>query len=132
MHKLLITCGFLVSLSLLAGCATTTSGLGDQAGTTRLPSGLTLLDSDKGECDSTVQVGDETIEGEGQGLESEFFVEPGENATFALERGYDEIQWACVGGDSPEVETTRCPSEATHVRITRAAAGGELLLECYG
>jgi hypothetical protein len=132
MQKLLTSCGLLLSLSLFASCAATTPGLGDEAGSTRLPSGLTLLDSDEGECNGTVQVGDETIEGEGEGLQAEFFVEPGENATFELEGGYDEVEWACVGGDSPEVETMRCPRGATHVRITRASAGGELLFECYG
>jgi hypothetical protein len=132
MQKLLTICGFLVSLSLLAGCAATTSGLGDETGSTSLPSGLTLLDSEEAECDGTVQVGEEMIEGEGEGLEAAFLVESGENATFELESGYDEIEWACVGGDSPEVESMRCPRGATHVRITRATAGGELLFECYG
>lgn len=130
MQKLLTGCGFLVSLSLLAGCATTTSGLGERAGTTSLPSGLTLLDSDKGECNGTVQVGGESIEGDG--LKAEFFVEPGQNATFELERGYDDIAWACVDGASPKVDELRCPRGATHVRITRASTGGELLFECYG
>ena len=132
MQKLLISCGLVVSLSLLAGCAATTPGLGDKAGSTSLPSGLRLLDSTESECDGTVQVGEEMIEGEGEGLQATFLVEPGENATFELEEGYDEIEWACVGGDSPEVESMRCPSGATHVRITRATAGGELLFECYG
>ena len=133
MQKLLITsCGFLLSLSLLAGCVVTTPGLGDEAGTTSLPSGLALLDSDEGECEGTVQVGDEMIEDDGEGLQSELFVEPGENATFELEEGYDEIEWACVGGDSPDVDSMRCPEGATHVRITRATAGDELLFECYG
>lgn len=134
MQKLLTSCGFLVALSLLAGCAATTPGLGDEAGNTSLPSGLTLLDSDESECDGTVQVGDEMIEDDGEGLQSELFVEPGENATFELEEGYDEIEWACVGGDSSEseVDSMRCPSGATHVRITRATAGGDLLFECYG
>ena len=132
MQKLLTSCGLLLALSLLAGCAATTPGLGDQAGTTSLPSGLTLLDSDEGECDGTVQVGGDTIEDDGDGLQAELFVDPGENATFELEEDYEEIEWACVGGDSPEVDSMRCPRGATHVRITRAAAGGELLFECYG
>jgi hypothetical protein len=132
MQKLLTSCGSLLALSLLAGCAATTPGLGHQAGTTSLPSGLTLLDSDDGECDGTVQVGGDTIEDDGDGLQAELFVDPGENATFELEEDYEEIEWACVGGDSPEVASMRCPSGATHVRITRATDGGELLFECYG
>ncbi|MEX2124832.1 MAG: hypothetical protein WD795_13135 [Woeseia sp.] len=132
MPKLLTRCGLLVFLSFLAGCATTTPGLGDQAGNTTLPSGLTLLDSDESECDGTVQVGDEMIEDDGEGLDAELFVEPGENATFELEEDYDEIEWACVGGDSPDVDSMRCPRGSSHVRITRATTGGELLFECYG
>lgn len=130
MRKLLSSCAFLIGLSLMAGCATTTSGLGDEAGTVRLPSGLTLLDSDTDDCDGTVQLGDEMIEG--RGLREEFFVDAGQNATFELERGYDEIEWVCVEGSSPRVESVRCPSGTTHLRLTRAAAGGELLFECYG
>jgi hypothetical protein len=132
MQKLLTSCGLLVSLSLLAGCAATTPGLGDEAGSTSLPSGMALLDSDEGECDGTVHVGEAMIEDEGEGLEASSFVEPGEDATFELEAGIEEVEWACVGGDSPEVESMRCPRGATHVRITRAVAGGELLFECYG
>jgi hypothetical protein len=132
MQKLLTACGILMSLLLLAGCVATSPGLGDETGNTRLPSGLTLLDSDEGECDGTVQLADEMIEDEGEGLQAELFVEPGENATFELEEQYDEIEWACVGEGSADVETVRCPLGATHVRITRAAAGGELLFECYG
>lgn len=131
MQKLLTSCGLLLSLSLLGACASTTSGLGDRAGNTSLPSGLALLDSDKGECDGTVQVGSETIANAG-GLQDELFVEPGENATFELEEGYDEVEWACVGAGSPDVDSMRCPRGSTHVRMTRATTGGELLLECYG
>jgi hypothetical protein len=132
MQKLLTGCGILVALLLLAACVTTTPGLGGEAGNTTLPSGSTLLDSDEGECDGTLQVGDEAIEDDGEGLEAEFFVEAGENGTFELEEGYDEIEWACVGGDSSDVDTMRCPRGTTHVRITRATDGGELLFECYG
>jgi hypothetical protein len=132
MQKLLSgCCGLLISLSL-AGCVMTTPGLGDEAGNTTLPSGLTLLDSDESECEGTVQVGDELIEDDSEGLDSELFVEPGENATFELEDDSDEIEWACVGEDSSDADTMRCPQGSSYVRITRATAGDELLFECYG
>jgi hypothetical protein len=133
MQKLPIGCGLLIVLSLLAGCASTAPGLGSEAGNASLPSGLTLLDSDEAECDGTVQVADEMIEDDDEGLEAEFYVEAGENATFELEEESEEIQWACTDDDdSPEIESMRCPEDASHVRITRATDGGELLFECYG
>jgi hypothetical protein len=132
MQKLLTGCGLLFSLTLLAGCATTTSGLGEEAGTATLPSGLTLLESDDGECDGTVQVSEGVIEDESEGLEAEFFVEPGENATFELDERYDEVEWACIGSGSSDVDSMRCPRGTGYLRITRATSGGELLFECYG
>lgn len=132
MQKLLTSFGLSLSLVLLAGCAATTPGLGSEAGNRSLPSGLTLMDSDEAECDGSVQIAEETIEDEGEGLDDSFLVEAGENATFELEGGYEEIEWACVEDDSSDVESMRCPRDATHVRITRATDGGELLFECYG
>lgn len=132
MRKLTTTCGLLVPLSLLAACAATAPGLGDEAGSTTLPSGLTLLDSDEGSCNGTVQVAGEMVEGHGAGLEREFYVEPGENATFELGERYDELEWACIGSGSPDVDSMRCPRGTSHLRITRATSGGELLFECYG
>lgn len=131
MRRLLTNCGVVVSLSVLAGCAATAPGLGDEAGGTSLPSGLTLLDSDEGSCEGTVQVADEMVDGDG-GLDSELYVEPGENATFELSERYDELEWACVDSGSPDVDTMRCPRGTAYVRITRASIGDELLFECYG
>lgn len=133
MQKLLVSCAVALAVALIAGCATTTPGLGDDAGNAILPSGVTLLDSDEDECDGTLQVSEEGIDGEGEGLEDEFFVQAGENATFELDGADEEIDWACVDedGDSDE-ESMECPDGASHVRITRATSGGELLIECYG
>lgn len=132
MRRLLTVFGLSVSLSVLAGCAATAPGLGDEAGSTTLPSGLTLLDSDEASCDGTIQVADEMIDTRGDGLESSLYVEAGENATFELEEDYDELEWACVGSGSADVDTMRCPEGTSYVRITRASTGGELLFECYG
>lgn len=132
MQKLLAGFGLSLSVAFLAGCAATTAGLGEEAGNRSLPSGLTLLDSDEGDCDGAVQVGEEMIEDEGDGLDNSFLVEAGQNATFELESGHESIEWACIDDDSSEVESMECPRDASHVRITRATDGGELLFECYG
>ncbi|HZD52910.1 MAG TPA: hypothetical protein VE175_07665 [Woeseiaceae bacterium] len=143
MQKLLASCGLLFSLSLVAGCVVTTPGLGEETGTTTLPSGSTLLDSDEDECDGTVQVAEGSIEDDDElidddddfddeGLDETAFVQPGENATFELEDDDEDIEWACVGEESPDVETTSCPEGTTHVRITRASEGDNVLIECFG
>ena len=133
MQKLLVSCGLALWVALIAGCATTSQGLGDEAGNATLPSGVALLDSDEDDCDGTLQVSEAGIDGEGDGLGDAFLVDAGENATFELDGDDEEIEWACVGtdGDSDE-ESMECPDGATHVRITRATSGGELLVECYG
>lgn len=133
MQKLLVSCGFALSVALLAGCATTSPGLGDEAGNARLRSGASLLESDESECDGTFQLSEAGIDGEGDGFQDSFLVEAGENATFALDGDDREIEWACVeaGGESDQ-DRMDCPDEATHVRITRAVSGGELLVECFG
>lgn len=133
MQKLLVSCWVALAV-LIAGCATTTPGLGDEAGNATLPSGVTLLESDEDECDGALQVSEHGIDGEGDGLADGFFVDAGENATFELDGEDEEIEWACVSddGEEAEVEITECPTGATHVRITRATSGGELLVECYG
>lgn len=131
--KILLTgCGLLLSLALLAGCATTTPGLGEESGDEILPAGLTLLDSDEEECDGTVQVAEGGMEDDYEGLEGESFVEPGENATFELEEDDEDIEWACIEDDESDVDEISCPAGATHVRVTRAADGGEVLVECFG
>ncbi|HET6630685.1 MAG TPA: hypothetical protein VFG91_12990 [Woeseiaceae bacterium] len=133
MHNLLVSCGMALSVALIAGCMMTTPGLGEAAGNARLPDNASLLDSDEGECDGTLQVSEAGIDGEGEGPGDTFLVDAGENATFQLDGEDAEIEWACVeeDGDSDE-ESMDCPGGATHVRITRATTGGELLVECYG
>ena len=133
MQKLLVSGGLALSVALIAGCMTTSPGLGDDAGNAALPTGISLLDSDEGECDGSLQVSEDGIDGEGDGPGDAFMVDAGENATFRLDGEDEEIEWACVeaDGDADE-EGMDCPSGATHVRITRAASGGELLVECYG
>lgn len=110
------------------GCATGAAGLGDEAGTTQLPPGLRLIDSTEGECDDSVHVGAESSADARLG--PQLFVEPGQNATFAIRE--TPVRWACIDDDSQDFHEFRCGAEATYVRFTRATDGGELLLECFG
>lgn len=129
MKNLLACCAALHCLAL-GGCTATTPGIGQETGNTGLPSGLRLLGSDERQCEGTVQVGDESLAGDGLG--ADFFVEPGQNATFEFRDRGEDVEWACDGGASRDIERMSCPEGATHVRITRASVGDELLLECYG
>lgn len=131
MQKLLACCAAPLSLLLLGACtATTSAGLGDETGTADLPVGAALLESDDSECDGTVRIGAETIDDDG--LSAEHFVEPGENATFELADETTAVEWSCAGPSSAEIERMECPDGTSHVRLTRAQTGGEVLLECYG
>jgi hypothetical protein len=66
----------------------------------------------------------------GRRLYDDQFVDPGQNATYRLED--DDVKWACIDRNDRDFDAFECPGRATHVRITRAVAGGALLVECYG
>ncbi len=122
MRYMLICCSTLAVL-LLNGCVSTNAGLGETVrgpGTTALPSGLRLLESEQEACEGTVQIGGA----------SGLYVQPGQNATFRVAGG--EIVWSCLAGTSSDTEKTSCPDTTTHVRLTRSGIDEELLFECYG
>ena len=131
----LFASGTAVVMVLIGGCAVDggTPGLGDDAGLVDL-SGLTLLESGEAECDGIVQVDSANLEGDGEGLGGGFVVEAGQNAVFEFEEAANEdIDWACVGDDGrSDVANAECPDGTSHVRVTRARTGGEVLFECYG
>ena len=112
----------------LGGCATGAVGLGEEAGTTELPSGLRMLASTEGECGDSLQIGAGSVADARLG--PELYVEPGQNATYAVST--PPVNWACVDGDSREFHALECSEETSHVRITRVADGDELVLECFG
>jgi len=132
MQKLLASGAAALLVLALGGCETTsgTPGLGDESNLTDL-SGLRLLGSDETDCDGVLQVDSEQDDDDdlGEGL----YVESGANATFELENDDEDLDWACIGedGDSRS-DTFDCPDGATHVRITRAGDGDNVLFECYG
>jgi len=116
---------------LSAGCATTTT-TDEDARAARLPTGVTLLESDRSECAGSVAIDERLVAG---ARRADLVIQPGQNAVFEIDATEDddvEIDWTCVGTSATDEETVDCPDETSHVRVTRASTGDELLLECYG
>jgi hypothetical protein len=114
-----------------AGCATTTTS-DDDARAARLPTGVTLLDSDRNECAGAVTIDETSV---ANARRSDLVIQRGQNATFEVDVDRDEdveIEWTCVGASDTDRDTVECPEETSHVRITRASTGNDFLLECYG
>jgi hypothetical protein len=112
-----------------AGCASLDSD-GSDSRYARLPTGVTLLDTDTARCAGAVQVREEQG---GRTRESEVLLKPGENATFDVDvRDGDGLRWSCIGDTRSESSDVDCPRDTSHVRITRRAEGSDLTLECYG
>jgi hypothetical protein len=113
-----------------AGCVTT--GTDDNDGrSARLPTGVTLLDSDRDECAGSVAIDDSVI---ANAARSDLVIQQGQNATFQVDGDNDEdieIEWTCVGAADTDRNATACPDETSYVRITRGA-GDDFLLECFG
>ncbi len=115
---------------LAAGCATTTTTDDDRAA--RLPTGVTLLESDRSECEGSVAIDESVV---ASARRADLVIQRGANATFEIDADGDEdveVEWTCVGANDTERNSAECPEETSHVRITRAATGDELVLECYG
>jgi hypothetical protein len=130
MSKVLSYAFILAALIAGAGCATSNSGGGQTPRYSRLPTGVTLLDTDAGRCAGSVQVREEQA---GRTRESELLLKPGENATFAVDvDDGDELEWSCIGDSRSVSARVDCPDDTSHVRITRRAEGSDLALECYG
>jgi hypothetical protein len=117
--------------TLAAGCAAITTTSDDDGRAVRLPTGVTLLESDRTECEGTVTIDEASV---ASARRSDLVIQPGENATFEVDADQDdlEIDWVCVGASDTERETVECPDETSYVRVTRAAAGDEFLFECFG
>jgi hypothetical protein len=118
------------SAVLGAGCAMTTTTDDDRAA--RLPTGITLLESDRNECDGSVAIDESVVANAGR---ADLVIQGGATATFAIDADADEdveIEWTCVGESDTERDSAECPEQTSHQRITRASTGDEFLLECYG
>jgi len=121
--------GFVATLLAAGGCAATAGGLGEESGPERLPPGVVFLDSFERECAGTFHVGEETIAD--AGLREQYFVDPGQNATYRVRD--NSIEWDCILGDDDRTSgQTTCPGDTSYVRFTRGLNGERVLLECFG
>ena len=122
----------LAALAALSGGCVITSTTGDDARNARLPTGVTLLDSDRNQCAGAVTIDDGSI---ASAQRSDLVIQPGQDATFRVEENAAddvEIDWTCVGSVNAERSTAECPDDTEYVRITRDDTGSAFLLECFG
>ena len=124
---------FLAAAAVLAaGCVSPSQTTDEDARAARLPTGVTLLDSNREVCAGPVAIDDRVI----AGAREDLVVQRGENATFQIDTDDEDedenvVGWTCVGDVTAERDAVRCPDETSHVRVTRAT-GNDFLLECYG
>jgi hypothetical protein len=112
------------------GCAITQRDNDDR--TAQLPTGVTLLESDRNECEGSVALDERVV---ASARRADLVVQRGSNATFEIDADNDEdveIEWTCVGASDTERNTAECPEDTSHVRIMRASTGDDFVLECYG
>lgn len=113
------------------GCASVGAN-NDDARTARLPTGITLLDSNREECAGSVTIDESSV---ASARRSDLVISRGQNAVFEVDENDDDevaVSWTCVGTADTDRERVECPDETSHVRITRGSTGDEFLLECYG
>jgi hypothetical protein len=116
---------------LAAGCASTSDKDAPDARSARLPTGVTLLDSNREDCAGSVAIDDSVI---ASARREDLVIQRGQSATFELDTKADddvEIDWTCVGNAKTERAKVECPDDTSWVRVTRPA-GDDFLLECYG
>ncbi|HUQ51691.1 MAG TPA: hypothetical protein VM692_05685 [Gammaproteobacteria bacterium] len=123
---------YLAAFAVLgSGCASTTS-TDEDARSARLPTGVTLLDSDRNECSGSVAIDERSV---ANARRADLVIQRGQNAVFQIDADDNddvEIDWTCVGAANTDRNTVECPDETEYVRITRATTGNDFLLECYG
>ena len=121
---------FLAAFVVLGTGCTTLGTTNDDARTARLPTGVTLLDSNREECAGSIAIDEDSV-----GRGSDVVVARGQNAVFQVEENDDdevEVTWTCVGAADADSERVECPEDTSHVRITRDSTGDNFLFECYG
>ena len=114
-----------------SGCAITSTTSQDPRAA-RLPTGVTLLESDRNSCAGPVTIDESSI---ASARRSDLVIQQGENAVFQVDAdNVDdvEIEWTCVGTNATDRDAAECPDDTEYVRITRGSTGNEFLLECYG
>jgi len=123
---------FMAAVAMLAaGCASISDNDEQDARSARLPTGVTLLDSNREECGGSVAIDDSAIK---SSRREDLVIARGQNATFEVDADSDDdvaIEWTCVGSAKTERERIECPEDTSWVRISRAT-GDDFLFECYG
>ena len=108
-------------LLVAAGCA------GDGAGSTQGLAvaqaqdlaGQSILERTTHRCDGTLRV----LMSEG----TTALIKTGQSAAFAT--GRPDVPWSCSGSGQADVA---CPQSTSHVRVTRAGTGDEVIFDCLG
>ena len=86
-----------------------------------LPTGVTLLDSDEGQCDGALEIdGDPDLS-----------IDEGEETVVAMDDG-EELEWECLGEYDRDEGEFECPAGTSYVRVFRDEDDPEFTLECYG
>jgi hypothetical protein len=122
----------LMYMAALAGTlqlmACSFANVGANSDAARLPTGVTLLESNEAECIGNIQIdqGSRVVRNQ----RALIVVRAGENATFPLDDTM--VRWTCVAESSARSHTFECPRESSHVRVTRSSVEEDLLFECYG
>ena len=123
----------LAPLAIVAGCTVANSGLDESSRDARLPTGVTLLESDREECEGVVELREGSVRTNDRARTNDrtgLLVRQGQNATFEVDD--EHIELTCVGESSTNSETIDCPTDTSHVRISRSTQGDDFVLECYG
>ena len=124
--------GFLAACAIFGTGCTGLSTTSDDPRTARLPTGVTLLESDRNQCAGAVAIDETSI---ASARRADLVIQRGQNATFRIDADDEDevdIEWTCVGSSDTDRDSVECPDDTSHVRITRESTGNAFLLECYG
>ena len=114
--------------AVAAACAAVT--VSAQEVGTRLPNGVTLLGADAAPCRDTLVIEQSGEEGDAR-FEDDEVARVRQGQFIVLEVDDPNVGWVCLG-DSSRSDTMECPSETTHVRISRNIEDDVVLFECFG
>lgn len=99
---------------------------------TRLPNGVTLLGADSTPCSNALMIEGRAADGDELArLRDDEVARVREGQFVVLEVDDPNVGWVCLG-DSTSSDTMECPSETTHVRISRNIDDDIVLFECFG
>src|SRR5688572_2635285 len=108
----------LAPMTLVAGCALLNldNGREQDVRSVRLPTGVSLLETDRAECPGVVQIDDDNVS---RGRGADLVIQRGQNAAFEIEDDGEEIGWTCISRSRSDRDSLDCPRDTSHVRIIR-------------